>query len=154
LRVDLSSLDARDQVRGATAAIRRVDRLGHLEERTFWTTKLTFDEYVSEGIYDIPDFNDGRYRILVTLEGDEDAKAALPEAITSGYTRTPYEWERNQLGISDTGMPAFTPRTVEGTTVGTVLREHDHAPGGLWRSVISQGREVLAAPMRWEVVLD
>jgi hypothetical protein len=50
-------------------------------------------------------------------------------------------------------IPPFTAVTVEGQVVGTVLREHRIARDGLFASVMAAGRELLAEPIRLNVVV-
>ena len=151
LRVDLEALAAKDKVTGANALIRTrpEDGAGGLPPAPLWQTPLRFDGHAAEGVHTIPDLPDGRYVLAVTLAGG----AGVPtEEITEEFVRQRFEWEHNQLGISDEVMPPFTPLEVEGSTVRSVLREHAHADSGLWQQVTSQDRPLLAGPMSWEVV--
>jgi len=148
LRVDLRGAAFRKDIEQVVAEIRGLDRLGDVQKLTLWQKTLAFEKFVSEDIYDVPDFNDGKYRLFlrpVLKDGKEVAVA------TEDFTRIHFDWERNQLGISDRVMPPFTPLQVRDTTVHSVLREHTHGSSGLWSQVVSQGEPLLAAPMRWEV---
>ncbi len=59
-----------------------------------------------------------------------------------------FPWEGNILGITDEVFPPFTPVKTAGDTVSVVLRDYRMNGFGLWDSVVSQGRELLAAPIR------
>jgi len=144
LRVDLGSLPLRDKITGGSAEIR--PQAAPAAE-PLWRQALAFGGDVAEGTYAIPDLPDGTYRLAVRLSGE--GAPAVP--VTEDFERRHYEWEHNRLGITDEVMPPFTPMTVQGTTVGCILREHRHGAAGLWDSLVSEGRELLAAPMRWEV---
>ncbi|HUU59129.1 MAG TPA: glycoside hydrolase domain-containing protein, partial [Phycisphaerae bacterium] len=149
VRVDIGSLELRDRIAGATAEICLYDRAGNVEKRALWSKELAFGKFVSEGVHEIPDLNDGRYQLAVRFAG---GKGIPSEPVTQDFVRMHYEWERNGLGISDEVMPPFTPLKVDGQTVQCVLRDLTHGPDGLWRDVTSQGRAMLTGPMRWEVV--
>lgn len=144
LRVDLANLPLRDRITGGLAEIRtQATPTGE----PLWQQTLTFREDAAEGTYDVPDLPDGTYRLDVRLAGEGAPAAPVSET----FERRHYEWEHNRLGLSDEVMPPFTPMAVKGTTVSCVLREHRHGATGLWDSLVSEGRELLAAPLRWEV---
>ena len=147
-RVDVSTLDSRDKISGARARLYRLARDGGVGDRSLWEQPVTLQKSVHEGIYDIPDLNDGRYRLAIGLSGGEGVPK---EPVTQDFVRRRFDWEHNQLGISDKVMPPFEPLRVNGNTVGCVLREHEHGDAGLWRRVTSMKHDLLAAPMRWEV---
>lgn len=142
LYVSIESQKFRDKVRSAIASIAS-------GKKTYWSKLLRFEKYLSENYYDIPEFPDGTYTLSVQLRG---AKEVTVEPYKLDFVRKHYEWEHNRLGISDEVMPPFTPLEVEGNTVRCVLREHTHGPAGMWSQLKSEGRELLSAPMSWEVV--
>ena len=144
LRVDLTNLPLRDRITGGQAEIR--SQAAPADE-PLWRQTLAFREAVAEGTYAIPDLPDGTYRLDVRLAGED----APREPVSEGFERRHYEWEHNRLGLSDEVMPPFTPMAVRDTTVSCVLREHRHGATGLWDSLVSEGHELLAAPLRWEV---
>jgi hypothetical protein len=144
LRLDLGNLALKDKIDGGSAEIRRRDEPAG---EPLWRQKLTFREALVEGVYAIPELADGTYRLDVRLTGE----GAPTEPVTETFVRQNFEWERNHLGIAEEVMPPFTPMTVQGASVGCVLRQHRHGPAGLWDSLRSEGRELLAGPMRWEV---
>ena len=147
--LDLGKVGYKDQVTGGTAEIKKLDRMGSLVDRVVWSTQLKFAKFVSEGVYDVPDLGDGTYQVSVRLAGGEGVPK---DAFIQRFVRVHYDWEHNKLGVSDEVMPPFTPMAAEGSVVKCVLREHEHGPEGLWKAARSQGRELLTAPMRWEVV--
>jgi len=148
IRVGIGTLSLKDKVTGAVAKIRPVAKGAKARQATLWEQRLSFTKYLSERVYDIPDLADGKYELAVTLEGGE----GLPgEPVIQPFVRKRFEWERNQLGISDEVMPPFTPLAARRNVVKSVLREHEHGATGLWRSLKSQERELLTTPMSWHV---
>lgn len=67
--------------------------------------------------------------------------------ITKQYTRRNFPFEGNTLGITDTIYPPFAPVKAEGDKVTVVCREYQAGNLGLWRSVKSLGKELLAGPI-------
>ncbi len=96
----------------------------------------------------VPDLPEGDYLLTLTLTG-----GAEPVVEERGIRRDRPEWEGNRLGRDEVLIPPFTPLTVDekANRVACVLRSHEHGAAGLWRQVVSQERELLAAPVRLEV---
>lgn len=69
-------------------------------------------------------------------------------------TKKHYPWENNSLGKEKIILPPFTPISLEGKKISVILREHTINGSGLWDSLKAQGKELLAGPMRWELVVD
>ena len=88
----------------------------------------------------VPDLTDGRYAVTVTLTG-------YPQPFVRTFTRKRFRWEGNKLGISDKLYPPFEPIRLQGRDIHVVLRRYRTDGLGLWSSVASEGRELLAAPM-------
>ncbi len=61
------------------------------------------------------------------------------------------KWLDSTLGLDDDVVPPFTPLQVRGDTVSCLLRDVRFGPLGLPESIVSNGREVLAAPMAFTV---
>lgn len=166
LRVSVEALDLRDRVTGGKAFICRAAAapskrrsLGTKlqpvpagqESPPLWEQALTFRNYVAEAIADVPQFDSGEYVFGVRLTGGEGVPA---EPILQPFVRQVFPWEHNRLGIREEVMPPFTPLETDGHLVRAVLREHRHGASGLWDGLVSEGQEVLAGPMRWEVEGD
>jgi hypothetical protein len=96
-----------------------------------------------------PSLEDGTCEIALTLS----APAGARREIRRTFERKRFPWENNQLGRDRIILPPFTPLTVEQTppAVACVLRRHVLDGTGLWKQVSSEGRELLASPMRLEV---
>ncbi len=97
----------------------------------------------------VPDLPEGDYVLALTLTG-----GAQPIVEERHIRRDRPEWEGHKLGREDIVIPPFTPLAVEadGQVVRSVLRSHTHGEAGLWTQVQSQGRDLLAAPVRLEVI--
>jgi len=95
---------------------------------------------------------DGRFEAQLFLDTDEPAKAPVKTAVFDYLTDFP--WLGNKIGISDEVIPPYTPLVVRGKTVSAVLRDHEMNDVGLWRQVITKGKELLAAPMSIELRED
>jgi hypothetical protein len=96
----------------------------------------------------VPELPPGEYTLSLTLTGGPEP--VIEERV---IRRDRAEWEGTRLGLEDVVVPPFTPleTDAEGPVVRSVLRSHAHGAAGLWRQVVSEGRDLLAAPVRLEV---
>lgn len=140
VRVGIETLATRDKVTGA-----RVTFLGAKGGKPLLSAALHFAEYLSEAVLDLPPLPAGDYTVSVSLEGEGVPK----EPVTGPYERRLFPWEGKQLGLAPRVVAPFTPITLEGDTVGTVLRRHRTNGCGLWDQVTSLQRPLLRAPMSW-----
>jgi len=92
----------------------------------------------------LPKLDDGVYEMRLAL-GDGG-----PAAVKR-FKHKDYLWLGNQLGTSDTVYPPYTPIQVAGSDASVVLRTYRLNGFGLWESVKSEGKELLAAPMALHV---
>ncbi len=105
--------------------------------KTVWKNFLPGkDGAISE--FTVPELN-GKYRLLFDMNG-----ATLEKELE----RKHFEWENNKLGLSRKVYPPFTPMTVGGRTIGTVLREHRLAETGLPEQITVKGVDLLASGSR------
>ncbi|MFA6291953.1 MAG: glycoside hydrolase domain-containing protein, partial [Victivallales bacterium] len=91
----------------------------------------------------VPPLN-GEYFVRFILEGSGGTATAT---IEKPLNRIVFPWEGNKLGFTKEIYPPFTPVRVEGKKVETVQRQYTMNGFGLWDSVLSQDRELLASPM-------
>jgi len=85
---------------------------------------------------------EGTYKVLFTLaDGEESVTLDFP------LERKVYEWEGNRLGVTDRVFAPFEPVKVEGNAVAVVGRTYQLDDIGLWSSVVSDGKELLARGM-------
>lgn len=93
--------------------------------------------------------NPGRYAARLFLDTATPATTPAKEMVFNYATDFP--WLNNTIGISTEVIPPFTPITVTGNTVGTVLRAHTMTTTGLWSQVVAKGAAILTGPMRFDV---
>lgn len=100
----------------------------------------------------LPALGEGAYRVRLTLS-DRDGKR---RELLGRFERQRFLWENSPLGRDRVIVPPFTALKVEQDPprVACVLREHEIAGSGLWKQVFSQGRPLLASPMRLELQID
>ncbi len=93
------------------------------------------------GRFKLPKLEAGNYRVEYAFGG-----TVLTAAKT--FRRTYFEWERNTLGLDHKVYAPFEPVRVAGRTVAVVDRVYTVNAVGLFDSVVSKGRELLAEPMK------
>ncbi len=96
----------------------------------------------------LPTLATGQYEAALFLDGNR--LAAKPIRILPFTHQQDFVWKGNRLGLDDVVIPPFTPLTVQGRTVGTILRRHVMADNGLWSQVNALGADILSGPMRLE----
>lgn len=113
-----------------TAHIRVEDPDGNevMEDSHTWSE----DSTSSMVKYDVPDLDEGVYDVTIEFEGYEDQ-------MLRHFERREFEWEDNQLGITDEIYPPFEPIDVDGDTIDVVMREYDLGGLGLWNAVRARG---------------
>jgi hypothetical protein len=97
----------------------------------------------------VPPLEAGEYDVAMSLVAADGARREWRR----GFERKRFPWENNRLGLDRVVIPPFEPLTVEENpvTVSCVLRRHRIDGTGLWSQVTSQGRELLAGPVRLEI---
>ncbi len=127
---------------GAEALEQATLRLLDENDREVLVTGRPFTDEMAR--LQLPELADGIYRLVATAEVDDQHLATDPIPLT--ILKMP--WEGNTLGVTDEVFPPFEPIQVDGDKVAVVLRDYRMNGFGLWDSVVSQGRELLAAPIR------
>jgi len=89
----------------------------------------------------LPDLPDGEY-VVEYIFGETTVKS--PKT----FKRIHFPWEKNTLGVGHKVYPPFLPVKAAGNSVAIVERTYRLNQFGLFDSVLSQGRELLAEPMR------
>jgi hypothetical protein len=97
----------------------------------------------------VPALGDGTYEVKLALIASD----ATRREIRRTFQRRNFAWENDRLGQDRVVIPPFTPLVAEESParVASVLRRHELDGTGLWKQVVSQGRDLLAAPMRLEI---
>ncbi len=99
------------------------------------------------GLFTLPKLAAGVYRVEYAFGG-----VVLPASRT--FRRSYFAFEGCTLGSEHKVYAPFTPVVVQGRTVSVVERSYTVNAQGLFDSVVSQGREMLAAPMALVVELE
>jgi hypothetical protein len=91
----------------------------------------------------------GAYDVQLVLSAPDGTR----REVRRGFERERFEWENSPLGRDRIILPPFTPLAVDAAAarVECVLRRHELDGAGLWKRVSSQGRDLLASPLRLEV---
>jgi hypothetical protein len=135
VKVNTGELDKEAEA-SKSAAVTVVDPVG----KTVLTGEMRWEK--SGGVQEFPlsDLPDGQSTVTVTLAG-------YKTPFVRKITRQHFPWEGNTLGIIERVLPPFTPIVVKKNALDVVLRRYTVDGLGLWRSITSQGHELLAAPM-------
>ncbi|MCF7853319.1 MAG: DUF6067 family protein [Candidatus Pacebacteria bacterium] len=94
-------------------------------------------------VLELPDLDDGEYTVRITPRADDGAMTSIEKR----FKRKHFVWENNVLGKTDKVYAPFLPVTVSERDVNVVMRRYRMNNFGLWDSVASADRELLAAPM-------
>jgi len=111
-----------------------------------------FAEGRQELRFDLPPLA-GDYEIVARATGEK----VPPGETAKNFERRQFPWEDLPAGRSTKVYPPFTPITVEGRRLSTVLRVHELNDLGLWDQVTATSantgiaKPILAAPMRYVV---
>ena len=108
---------------------------------------------VLRGASTLPSQINGNWKIGVTLY-NQQGKAVFAQQDVAAFKRRSWEWEGNQLGISDKVIPPFIPIKVKGNKVSLLLRDYTLNNLGLPTSIITEGDEILAAPISLNIELE
>lgn len=99
-------------------------------------------------IFQLPPLKEGIYEVEASpVVGGKN----YPAERASFEKKGKFEWEGNNLGISDEIIPPFTSIQVKGDSVNVILREMEMNGFGLWKQVKSRGQKILSGPMLMEV---
>lgn len=137
IRVDLSEMSGVEKVTAGNVLV--LDASG----KEIANGNVTLAKQTGETTLAVPNLPNGVYTVRVTLQGE----GAPEKPFEKTFTRQHFPWEQNILGISDKVFAPFTPIAVQGNAASVVLRTYRMNGFGLWDSIISKGREILAGPM-------
>ena len=135
LKIDTSALgEEAEKAHSGTAVV--TDEAGKelVNEKVTWEGTRTVREFK------LPVLPDGTYTLAFALDGRE-------EPFVRTFRRIHFPFEGNRLGFTKKVYPPFEPVKVDGRSVNVVLRTYQVGDLGLWDSVRSLDKEILAAPI-------
>jgi hypothetical protein len=106
-----------------------------------WTRPWSED---ASGELNLPELPDGQFVVATSV------RVPGKQPVDGGQFRfvaRRFPWENNTLGITDQVYPPFVPIHVEQESASVVSRRMKFNGHGLWDSLESLGRELLAGPM-------
>lgn len=145
-KIDISGMENKDVATGIL--VRVSDKKGAVIAEVPYPP---FSNSASEFTFDIPVLKEGEYVIEAFLV---DAKGQKHPAARREFKRKIFEWEGNNLGVSDEVIPPFTSLKVSGKEVDAVLRTHTLNDIGLPEQIKSDGKNILAGPVSLLVEID
>ncbi len=96
--------------------------------------------YVAGHEFKLADLAEGEYTVTAFFNKHK-------EPIVKKYNREKYVWEGNKIGITEKIYFPFTPVIATATATEVVGREYGIGDLGLWNSVKSLDKEILASPI-------
>lgn len=118
----------------------RIGKKAVLAERQGKKYKARLDVPEKEGVYDVD----------VTLVSEDSVKHEFPKAVS--LTKKIFPWQNNQRGTAKVVLPPFKPITQKGNDLDVVLRRYRVNTSGLLDALTALDRDILASPMRYELV--
>lgn len=150
---NITNLPKAAQITKVTAIIRDRSTGKIIKEITF--PIVNFKGGMQEQRVTLPSL-DGNYEIVLKALG----KNVPVKTVVKYFERKHFPWENSPVGYSTTVYAPFTPITVAGTTLSTVLREHTLNNQGLLDQIIAKSantdiaKPILAAPMHYTATVD
>lgn len=92
-------------------------------------------------VFDVPDFPDGEYAVEYVIGNHVERSPKT-------FKRIHFPFEKTSYGVSHKVVPPFTPVKVDGKTVSVIGRSYTLNSQGLFDSVKSLGKELLAGPIQ------
>ena len=139
LAVRVADAAAVGTAKEAGVEVRRTD-----DARPVARGKLPLSAKGGQVVLDLPALADGAYEVHLSLLGGGPT-------VVKRFKQRNYPWLGNKLGKNNAVYPPFQPVKVRGHTAEVVLRTYILNGFGLWCSVKSQGKEILAAPIRLRI---
>ncbi len=127
--------------REAIAVISRRDGKKTVAKQTFTITGKS-----GSCMINLPKLEDGIYELIVT--------AGSGLSVVRSFRHKNFPWLGNNLGKTDVIYAPFEPIRIKDNVAHVVLRNYRMNGFGLWNSVQSEGKEILAAPIALHVVTD
>lgn len=124
----------------SSSTVITITRDGKEVEKADLTWDTTKNKFTASKIFKLGDLPAGEYEISAKFDKHN-------EPIVKKYTREVYPWEGNTIGITDKIYPPFTAVKATAQSTDVVGREYGVGQLGLWSSITSLGKEILAAPI-------
>jgi hypothetical protein len=125
-------------------AVVRVLRPGDMKEIAHGTLRI--DAMRGTCMLDLPQLQEGKYEVRVSTPNSQN--------VVRTFKYKTFPWVDNTLGERDVLFAPFEPMRVKGNVAEVVLRSYEMNGFGLWNSVRSEGREILAAPIALHVITE
>ena len=132
LAVRVADAAAVGTAKEAGVEVRRTD-----DARPVARGKLPLSAKGGQVVLDLPALANGAYEVHLSLLGGGPT-------VVKRFKQRNYPWLGNELGKNNAVYPPFQPVKVRGHTAEVVLRTYILNGFGLWCSVKSQGKEILA----------
>lgn len=102
-------------------------------------------------VVDLPRLTAGLYSVGLRLVDAAGCNAAGPERV---FRHEEFGWEHNDIGTETRVIPPLTPVGVGPGRVAVAGRSYRVAESGVWTQIESEREPLLAAPARFEAVVD
>jgi len=93
---------------------------------------------------------EGVYSVDVTVVLADGTEKKFTNAVS--LTKKVFPWQDNRRGTAKVILPPFKPITAKGNELGVILRRYRINNSGLLDALTALDRELLAGPMRYELV--
>ncbi|MBC7327499.1 hypothetical protein H5T87_05220 [bacterium] len=95
---------------------------------------------------------EGDYELLIKVyDGEGNLLASQKESLTIPQRPA---WLGSKAGITDEVLPPWTPIKVNGDNIEVWNRSYTFGEDGLPKSIVSKGKELLSAPIKWELEVE
>ncbi|MEI8245747.1 MAG: glycoside hydrolase domain-containing protein [Lentisphaerota bacterium] len=99
----------------------------------------------------LPELKDGEYYTYLKLDAADGASGAF---LGRTFIVKKYQWENNQIGMSKTIVPPFTPLLVNDREVSALLKKYTINDAGFPETIIAKDESILAGPIQSIVSAD
>jgi len=146
LRVNLDATqlvadpDGADKDKVSDAAVVTISRDGQQVTQATLTWDLAKKQFGASRQFTLQEMPEGQYTVTTKFNKHDDP-------IVKQYTRIKFPWEGTKTGVTEKIYPPFTAVRANPTTTTVVGREYGVGNLGLWNSVKSLGKEILAGPI-------
>ena len=112
---------------------------------------FVFSQNIWKGVLPVPD-KAGSWKLALNLTHANGKTQNVPNAFEINIRH--FEWENNSIGKDKIILPPFIPLAVNNQTVSNLTTKRKINAQGLYSSLISDGRELLASPMNFSLTVN